>query len=182
MAEILDLSGRVALVTGAGQGVGRQIALHLAAHNAGAVVVNDYVLERAEAVAEEIRAEGGKALALQGDVSDHLGVKAMVAEAEGKLGPIGVLVNNAGNGGANPSPELGKPFYETGPEVWQSFLGVNLFGVMNCTAAVLPGMIARQAPGRIITIISDASTILPWEERVHDGQSRRDNTRATHSE
>jgi 3-oxoacyl-[acyl-carrier protein] reductase len=157
MADILDLSGRVALVTGAGQGVGRQIALHLGAHNAGAVVVNDYVLERAEAVAEEIRAEGGKALALQGDVSDHLGVKAMVAEAEGKLGPIGVLVNNAGNGGANPSPELGKPFYETGPEVWQSFLGVNLFGVMNCTAAVLPGMIARQAPGRIITIISDAS-------------------------
>ncbi len=156
MKEILDLAGRVALVTGAGQGVGRQIALHLAAHNAGAVVVNDYVLSRAEAVAEEIRAEGGKALALQADVSDLASVKDMVARARVELGPIGVLVNNAGNAGATPSAELGKPFWETGPEVWQSFLGVNLFGVINCTAAVIPGMIERRAPGRIITIISDA--------------------------
>ncbi|HXV00387.1 MAG TPA: SDR family oxidoreductase [Caulobacteraceae bacterium] len=156
MSDILDLGGRVALVTGAGQGVGRQIALHLAAHNAGGVVVNDYVLERAEAVAQEVRAAGGKALALQGDVSDHAAVKTMVETAAGELGPIGVLVNNAGNAGANPSAELGKPFWETEPAVWNSFIGVNLYGVMNCTAAVIPGMIARQAPGRIITIISDA--------------------------
>jgi 2-hydroxycyclohexanecarboxyl-CoA dehydrogenase len=156
MTDILDLAGRVALVTGAGQGVGREIALRLAAHNAGGVVVNDYVLERAQEVAEEIRAAGGKALALQADVSSHDGVKEMVAKATSDLGPIGVLVNNAGNAGANPSPELRKPFWETGPEVWNSFIGVNLYGVMNCTAAVIPGMIARQAPGRIITIISDA--------------------------
>jgi 3-oxoacyl-[acyl-carrier protein] reductase len=156
MTDILDLAGRVALVTGAGQGVGREIALRLAAHNAGGVVVNDYVLERAEEVAGEIRAAGGKALALQADVSSHDGVKEMVAKAVADLGPIGVLVNNAGNAGANPSPELRKPFWETGPEVWNSFIGVNLYGVMNCTAAVIPGMIARQAPGRIITIISDA--------------------------
>ena len=156
MTDILDLAGRVALVTGSGQGVGRQIALHLGAHNAGGVVCNDYVLERAEGVAEEIRAAGGKALALQADVSDQAAVKDMVARAAGELGPIGVLVNNAGNAGATPSPELGKPFWETGPDVWQSFLGVNLFGVINCTAAVIPGMIARNAPGRIITIISDA--------------------------
>jgi 3-oxoacyl-[acyl-carrier protein] reductase len=156
MTDILDLAGRVALVTGAGQGVGRQIALHLAAHNAGGVVVNDYVLERAEAVAEEIRAAGGRALPLQADVTDHANVKDMVARAAGELGPIGVLVNNAGNAGANPSPELRKPFWESGPEVWNSFIGVNLYGVMNCTAAVVPAMIARQAPGRIVTIISDA--------------------------
>ena len=156
MTDILDLAGRVALVTGAGQGVGRQIALHLASHNAGGVVVNDYVLERAEAVAEEIRAAGGKALPLQADVSDHANVKDMVARAQAEFGPIGVLVNNAGNAGANPSPELRKPFWESGPEVWNSFIGVNLYGVMNCTAAVIPGMIERQAPGRIITIISDA--------------------------
>ena len=157
MSDILDLAGRVALVTGAGQGVGRQVALHLAAHNCGGVVVNDYVLARAEEVAEEIRAEGGKALAIQADVSDHAGVKEMVARATAELGPIGVLVNNAGNAGANPSPELGKPFWETGPDVWKSFIGVNFDGVLNCTAAVIPGMIARQAPGRIITIVSDAS-------------------------
>jgi len=156
MTDILDLDGRVALVTGAGQGVGRQIALHLAAHNAGGVIVNDYVLDRAQAVAEEIKATGGKALALQADVSDHANVKAMVAKGVAEFGPIGVLVNNAGNAGATPSPELRKPFWETTPDVWNSFIGVNLYGVMNCTAAVIPGMIERQAPGRIVTIISDA--------------------------
>ncbi len=157
MTDILNLGGRVSLVTGAGQGVGRQIALHLGgATNSGGVVVNDYVLERAEAVAEEVRAAGGKAIALQCDVSDTAAVRAMAEEAKGKLGPIGVLVNNAGNAGANPSPELRKPFWETGPDVWQSFIGVNFYGVMNCTAAVIPHMLERQAPGRIITIISDA--------------------------
>src|SRR5271157_4526484 len=127
MTDILDLAGRVALVTGSGQGVGREIALRLGAHNAGGVVCNDYVLERAEAVAEEIRAAGGKALAVQADVSDLAGVKDMVARAAADLGPIGVLVNNAGNAGANPSAELGKPFWETGPEVWKSFIGVNFY-------------------------------------------------------
>ena len=157
MSDILDLAGRVALVTGGGQGVGRQVALDLGgATGSGGVVVNDYVLERAESVAEEVRAAGGKALALQCDVSDHAAVKAMVAKASAELGPIGVLVNNAGNAGANPSPELRRPFWETSPEVWNSFIGVNLYGVMNCTAAVIPGMIERQAPGRIVTIISDA--------------------------
>jgi NAD(P)-dependent dehydrogenase (short-subunit alcohol dehydrogenase family) len=157
MSDILDLAGRVALVTGAGQGVGRQIALHLAQHNAGGVVVNDYALDRAKAVAEEITSKGGKAIAVQADVTNFAAVKEMVARGEKEFGAaIGVLVNNAGNAGANPSPELRKPFWETGPEVWNSFIGVNLYGVMNCTAAVIPGMINRQAPGRLVTIISDA--------------------------
>jgi 2-hydroxycyclohexanecarboxyl-CoA dehydrogenase len=155
--DILDLGGRVALVTGAGQGVGRQIALHLAQHGSGGVAVNDYVLERAEEVVAEIERAGGTAFAVQGDVSDHLAVKEVVAKAEAALGPIGVLVNNAGNMGANPSPEVGKPFWETGPDVWNSAIGVNFYGVLNCVSAVVPGMIARQAPGRIITVISEAS-------------------------
>ncbi|MFF7476940.1 SDR family oxidoreductase [Streptomyces sp. NPDC008092] len=154
--DILDLGGRVALVTGAGQGVGRQIALHLARHGSGGVAVNDYVMERAEKVVEEIHEAGGKAFAVQADVSDHEAVKEMVAEAEAALGPIGVLVNNAGNMGANPNPDIRKPFWETGPEVWNSTIGVNFYGVLNCVSAVVPGLIARQAPGRIITIISDA--------------------------
>ena len=158
MTDILDLGGRVALVTGAGQGVGRQTALHLAAaQNSGGVVVNDYVLERAEVVAEEIRENGGKAVALQADVSDNDAVKDMVAQAKADLGPIGILVNNAGNAGANPSPELAKPFWETGPDVWESYVGVNLFGVINCTAAVIPHMIESKDPGRIVTVISEAS-------------------------
>ncbi len=90
MSDILDLGGRVALVTGAGQGVGRQVALQLAdAKGSGGVVVNDYVLARAEAVAEEIRSAGGTALALQCDVSDHAAVKAMVEKAAAELGPVG---------------------------------------------------------------------------------------------
>ena len=62
MSEILDLSGRVALITGAGQGVGRQIALHFAAHKAGGIVVNDYFLDRAAQVVDEIKSAGGRAI------------------------------------------------------------------------------------------------------------------------
>jgi 2-hydroxycyclohexanecarboxyl-CoA dehydrogenase len=154
--DILSLGGRVALVTGAGQGVGRQVAIHLSEHNCGGVAVNDYHLDRAEAVVEEIKAAGGKAIAVQADVTDFEAVKAMVAKTESELGTIGVLVNNAGNLGANPTADARKPFWETGPEVWNQAIGVNFYGVLNAVSAVIPGMIARKAPGRIITIISDA--------------------------
>lgn len=155
--KILALGGRVSLVTGAGQGVGREIALYLGtADDSGGVAVNDFYFERAEAVASEIVAAGGRAIAVQADVSDFDAVRAMVATAKAALGPIGILVNNAGNFGIDPSPDVRRPFYETGPEIWGQALGVNLFGVMNCTAAVIPDMIARGAPGRVVTIISDA--------------------------
>ena len=155
MTDILDLGNKVALITGAGQGVGRQTALHFAAHNCGGVVVNDFHLDRAEAVAEEVRALGGRALAIQGDVSALAAVKAMIARAEAELGPVEVLVNNAGNAGATPTRETRAPFWEVGPEVWDHFIRVNLYGVINCTSAVVPGMIERGG-GRIVTVISDA--------------------------
>ncbi|MDA9481471.1 oxidoreductase [Bradyrhizobium sp. CCBAU 11445] len=157
MSDVLDLGGRVAFVTGAGQGVGRQIALHLAAHNSGGIAVNDYVLERAEKVAEEVRAVGGKALAVQADVTDLESVKAAVKETEEMFGKIGVLVNNAGNFGVAPHADAQKPFWETGRDAWDSSIGVNFYGVINCTSACVPGMIERGAPGRIVTIISEAS-------------------------
>ncbi|MCC8967464.1 SDR family oxidoreductase [Bradyrhizobium sp. Pear76] len=155
MSDILDLNGKVTLITGAGQGVGRQIALHFAAHNAAGIVVNDYFLDRAEQVAREINAAGGKAIAVQADVTDLASVKAMVGKAEQAFGPIDVLVNNAGNAGATPDPDARKPFWETGPDVWNSFIGVNLYGVINCASACVPQMIERKG-GRIVTIISDA--------------------------
>jgi 2-hydroxycyclohexanecarboxyl-CoA dehydrogenase len=153
--DILSLAGKVALITGAGQGIGRQIALHFAEHGAEGIVVNDFVLDRAAAVVDEIRQLGGKAIAIQCDVTDLGAVKAMVAQGVGEFGKIDVLVNNAGSAGANPSPDARKPFWEVGPEAWNSFIGVNFYGVLNCTSACIPGMIERKG-GRIVTIISDA--------------------------
>lgn len=156
MTDRLSLASRVAMVTGAGQGIGRQIALDFAEQGA-VVVVNDYVAGRAEAVAAEITSAGGTAIAAQGDVTDNARMKEIAASAAGAgHGPVTILVNNAGNSGANPDKDLRRPFYETGPEVWDSWLGVNLYGVMNSTAAVLPGMIEAKT-GRVITIVSEAS-------------------------
>jgi len=153
--NILNMGGRVALITGAGQGIGRQIALHFAEHGVGGIVVNDFVLDRAQEVVKEVEALGGKAIAVQADVTDLASVKAMVAKGVEAFGKVDVLVNNAGSAGANPTADARKPFWETGPEAWNSFIGVNFYGVINCTSAVIPGMIERKN-GRIVTIISDA--------------------------
>ncbi len=168
MESILDLKGRIGLVTGAGQGVGRQIALHFAAHNAGGVVVNDYHRSRAEAVAEEIRALGCKAFAVAGDVTDYAAVTALTEEAVAHFGRVDLLVNNAGNAG--PTQGLGElpAFWETGPEEWRHWLGTNLYGVLNCSRAVLPGMIERRY-GRIVTIVSDAGRVGEPHLAVYSG-------------
>ena len=155
--DILDLKGQVAVVTGAGQGAGRGIALALAQHG-GAVAVNDYVLERAEAVAAEIRAAGGKALAVQADVGDIGSVQAMVARATEGLGPVTLLVNNAGMAGPNEQMRLGKTFWEESPDEWDKYLRTNMYGVFNCCHAALPGMVAA-GKGRIVTIVSDSGRV-----------------------
>ena len=149
MAFTIGLDGRLALVTGAGQGVGRAIALTLA--SAGATVaVNDFVAARAESVVDAIRHAGGTAVSAVFDVSDFEGVSAAV---DG-LGRVDILVNNAGNAGSEQF-DLG-PFVGTDPADWTRYFGVNLFGVMHCARAVLPGMIER-TDGRLVTIISDAA-------------------------
>ena len=159
MGNILDLNGRVGLVTGAGQGVGRQIALHLGMHNAGGVIVNDYHLERAEAVAAEVEELGGKAIPVQGDVTDFESVERMIALGNEHFGKVDILVNNAGNAGADPSSVArGIPFWESDPESWDSWLDVNLRGVLNCCRAAIPGMVDRKE-GRVITIMSDAGRV-----------------------
>ena len=139
---MLDLSGRVALVTGAGQGVGAGIAAVLAEQGA-TVWVNDLFDDRAEAVAAKV---GGKAVVF--DVTDLDAVRAGVAT----VGRVDVLVNNAG------IPVAGFPqvdFKDSEPELWRRFVDLDLYGVMNCTHATISGMCER-GWGRVITIASEA--------------------------
>ena len=149
MTFTIDLTGRRALVTGGGQGIGRATARALA-DAGGSVVVNDVVPERADGVAAEIRNAGGDASSAVFDVTDGHAVRAAV-EA---VGGIDILVNNAGNAGAEGFAPM-VPFADTDPDTWDRYLRVNLYGVMYCTHAALPAMIAR-GDGRIITVVSDA--------------------------
>jgi 3-oxoacyl-[acyl-carrier protein] reductase len=154
---LLDLTGKIALVTGAGQGVGAAASHYLAAHGA-AVAVNDYRLDRAETVAAEIRDAGGTAIGVQADVTNFASVLAMNERIASELGPVTVLVNNAGNAGANPAAVSRKPFWQSDPADWQAYLEVNLDGVVFCCRAVLPAMVDA-GRGRLITIISDAGRV-----------------------
>ncbi len=154
----LDLDGQVAFVTGAGQGAGRGIALALAHHNAGGVAVNDFVLERAEAVAAEIRELGVPAAAVQADVGDMDSVRAAFSAATAALGPVTLLVNNAGNAGPQADMGFSPPFWEADPADWDRYLRTNLFGVMNCCHAAIPAMV-EQGRGRVVTVVSDSGRV-----------------------
>lgn len=154
--DLLDLDGQVALVTGAGQGAGRGIALELARHNAGGVAVNDFVAERAEAVAAEVRALGVPAMAAPFDVGDLQAVRAAASRIAAELGAAPtLLVNNAGMAGPNAQLRAGALFWEEDPADWDKYLRTNLYGVLNCCHAFIPGMVAAQR-GRIVTIVSDS--------------------------
>lgn len=155
--DLLDLKGHVAFVTGAGQGAGRGIALMLAAHGAD-VVVNDFVTDRAEAVVQEIRAAGGRAIGVQADVGDLESVRTSVARGLAELGPVTILVNNAGMAGPCARMGLAQPFWESDPAEWDRYFRTNSQGVMNCCHAVLPAMVAAKR-GRIVTIVSDAGRV-----------------------
>jgi NAD(P)-dependent dehydrogenase (short-subunit alcohol dehydrogenase family) len=150
---MFDLTKRVAMVTGAGQGVGAGVARMLARQGA-AVAVNDLHRERAEQTVGTIRAAGGTAHAIAFDVTDRAAVAAGIASIETALGPIDILVNNAG------VPEgMGvAAFRDLDPSQWQQYIDLNLYGVLNCTKAVIDGMCARRF-GRVITISSGAGQI-----------------------
>ncbi|MBV9773002.1 MAG: SDR family oxidoreductase [Gemmatimonadetes bacterium] len=164
MDELLSLAGRTVLVTGAGQGVGRQVALYCAGHGA-AVAVNDFHTDRAEGVVAEVRSAGGTASAYTCDVTDFEAVEAMVAS----VGEVDVLVNNAGNAGPVLDPmRPAPPFWETQPKEWEPWLGTNFYGVLNCSRAALPGMVERRR-GRVITVISDAGRVGEPNLAVYSG-------------
>ena len=149
---MFDLEGRVALVTGAGQGVGAGIARQLARQGA-VIAVNDLHADRSRAPVAEIVDAGGRAAGFAFDVSDYESVSTGVREIERELGPIDILVNNAG---VPASMEM-QQFRETEPTDWAPYIDVNLYGVLNCCKAVIDGMCER-AFGRVITISSGAGT------------------------
>jgi len=150
---LFDLTGRVALVTGAGQSVGAGIARTLASRGAS-VGVNDLVEERARSVADAIVALGGRAEAVAFDVTDASAVQAGVGKLVSALGPVDVLVNNAGV----PAGMGLTRFAEMPPEDWAQYVDLNLYGVLHCTRAVLDGMCERGF-GRIVTISSGAGQV-----------------------
>jgi 3-oxoacyl-[acyl-carrier protein] reductase len=175
MAIEIDLSGRVALVTGGSRGLGRADALTLA--RAGAdVAIADIQLESdeaaeeverygalaqaaraqgivyTEATAREIQELGRRALALKCDVTDRDGVQSTVARVVEELGSVDVLVNNAG------TLDHAAQFHQQRPELWQRDLDVNLTGAFNCAQAVWPYMKER-GWGRIVNMASVAGTL-----------------------
>ena len=147
---MFELAGRTALVTGGGQNQGAGICRILAAQGA-AVAVNDLFEERAQTIAEELTSSGAKAVAAPFDVTDIEAVRAGFAKAESALGPIDVLINNAGV-----PPGMGvAQFRDTDPADWAQYVDLNVYGVMNCCHVAIGPMRERRF-GRIITISSGA--------------------------
>jgi NAD(P)-dependent dehydrogenase (short-subunit alcohol dehydrogenase family) len=146
----MDLSGKIVLVTGAQQGIGRAIALRCAA--AGADVAINWLDDEdtANQIADKIRADGRRALTVRGDVGRLAEVEAIVAAVEDRFGPIGVLVNNAGV-----FPRV--PFLELRESDWDYVLDVNLKGSCFCAQAVAKRMVAAGRPGAIINLTSGAA-------------------------
>lgn len=155
--SLLELIGRTALITGAGQGVGAEIAALFAAYGAK-VAVNDFDTTRAESVARELTDKGADAIAVPADVGDFEELGRGFASARAALGPIDILINNAGNRGASTTRASTAPFWEQSPSDWQPYLHVNINGVLNATRHALADMTAI-GRGRIITVISEAGRV-----------------------
>ena len=141
VAQARRFKGKVVLVTGASRGIGRTIARAFAVEGAAVALVSTH-LEGAKAVAEEMAAAGGRGLPLGADVSSEADVRRAVAQAERTLGPVDVLVNNAGSSGPT------APATEISLADWEQVLAVNLTGAFLCSREVLKGMIARSRAGR----------------------------------
>jgi NAD(P)-dependent dehydrogenase (short-subunit alcohol dehydrogenase family) len=146
----LGLKGKIALVTGAGSqiGFGKAIVLTLAKDGCD-IIVNDINLKGANQTVADVEKLGRKAIAIKADVTKSIEVKEMVKSIHDRFGRIDILVNNAG--GCTPP----KPFMQTTEEEWEFDINVNLRGVLNCTRAVLTGMIERKY-GKIVNLISGA--------------------------
>ncbi|MBB3007673.1 2-hydroxycyclohexanecarboxyl-CoA dehydrogenase [Cupriavidus alkaliphilus] len=152
------LEGKTVIVTGGGGGIGGATCLRFA--RAGAAVgVLDLNPEAGERVAAQIRDARGRALSVRCDITDRASVDAALAAVEQELGPIDVLVNNAGW-------DVFRPFVKTEPAQWERLIAINLTGALHMHHAVLPGMVARQR-GRIVNIASDAARVGSSGEAVY---------------
>lgn len=148
----MQLQGHVALITGAGRGIGKAIALRFAREGADIAVV-DLNGESAHATGEEIRGLGRRVFVKTADVSDYDQIQATVREAAAALGKLDICVNNAGIGKA-------QPFMEITKENWERHLHIHLFGAFYCAQAAAREM-AKQKYGRIVNIASMAGLIGP---------------------
>lgn len=146
----MRLQEQVVIVTGAGSGIGRATARRLVEEGAK-VAVADLNPEAAQETVVQIKGSGGTALAVQVDITSAESARQMVQRAEAELGPIDVLVNNAGW-------DKIESFINTDEALWEKLLMINLKGPIACTHAVLPGMIARRH-GRIVCVASDAGRV-----------------------
>jgi NAD(P)-dependent dehydrogenase (short-subunit alcohol dehydrogenase family) len=147
--ELMKLKDKVAIVTGGGTGIGKAIGLALAGEGA-TVVLAARDLPRLEQAVEDIKSRGGKAQAVQTDISDHEQVKKMVAEVIKDFGRIDILVNNAARGTFNNADVVDMNLKE-----WHDSLAINLTGMMLCSREALRHMITRKS-GNIINISSVA--------------------------
>jgi len=164
----LEIKDKVALITGAGQGVGRGIA-HILAAEGVKVAVNDLFQEKADKVALEIKEKGGIAIGIQADITDLEQVKAMVSRIVAELGPVNILVNNAGVPWEVRSGQIRRTVFIESPIIlWKKQIDLNLYGMLNCTYTVLPSMIEKKE-GKIISIISEAGRVGEANLAVYSG-------------
>jgi NAD(P)-dependent dehydrogenase (short-subunit alcohol dehydrogenase family) len=148
-----DVSGKVAVVTGGGSGIGRAIAMALAGEGAR-IAVADIIEANAVAVAAEIASLGGEAMAFGCDVSDRASVRAMNAEVGKRLGAASILIANAG-------VTMFKPLLEMSDDDIDWVIQVDLFGVLNCLQVFLPDMVAARE-GHVLATSSMSALVTPF--------------------
>lgn len=136
----MTLENKAAIITGSSRGIGRAVALRFARDGAKVVVNCVSTVDKAHAVAEEIRQAGGEAVVVQADVSKRADAERLIAEGIRAFGKVDILVSNAGI-------VIDKPFVESTDEDWARAIGSNLQGFFNVTRAVLPHMMEESTAG-----------------------------------